>query len=81
MNNRCSKRLFSLGVAGSSRYNIERHNFPLELSLNVVNYWSGFIGLCTQEGVKRAPEVGGLGGRKKRKWGLGRQASFDFIVM
>ena len=31
------KSLFSLGVV-SSRYNIERHNFPRKLSLNVVNY-------------------------------------------
>ena len=51
------KSLFSLGVV-SSRYNIERHNFPRELSLNVVSEWLGFIGLCAQAGVERAPRVG-----------------------
>ena len=78
-NNQWSKKLFSLSVV-SSRYNIERHNFPQELSLNVVSSWLGFIGLCTQAGVERAPGIGDWEEGKKGGT-LGRKASFDFIVI
>ena len=41
----------------------------------------GFIGLCTQADVERAPGVGDWEEGKIGGGGLGRQASFDFTVI
>ena len=68
------KSLFSLGVV-SSRYNIERHNFPRKLSLNVVNYLlPGFHRPVYTGRVERAPGVGDweegkIGGGGGGNWG------------
>ena len=73
------KSLFSLGVV-SSRYNIERHNFPRKLSLNVVNYLlPGFHRPVYTGRRRKSPRGRRLGGRENRREGgeLGRQPSFD----
>ena len=78
-NNQWSRSLFSLSVV-SSRYNIERHNFPREVSLNVVNYWlPGFHRPVYTGRRRKSPRGRRLGGRENRRGrgGLGRQPSFD----
>ena len=73
------KSLFSLGVV-SSRYNIERHNFPRKLSLNVVNYLlPGFHRPVYTGRRRKSPRGRRLGERENSRGGgeLGRQASFD----
>ena len=68
-NNQWSDRLFSLGVV-SSRCNIERHNFPRELSLNVINYWlPGFDRPVYTGRRRKSPRGRRLGGRENRRRG------------
>ena len=63
------KSLFSLGVV-SSRYNIERHNFPRKLSLNVVNYLlPGFHRPVYTGRRRKSPRGRRLGGRENRRVG------------
>ena len=65
------KSLFSLGVV-SSRYNIERHNFPRKLSLNVVNYLlPGFHRPVYTGRRRKSPRGRRLGGRENRRGGGG----------
>ena len=70
-NNQWSRSLFSLSVV-SSRYNIERHNFPREVSLNVVNYWlPGFHRPVYTGRRRKSPRGRRLGGRENRCGGGG----------